>query len=58
MNGPVEHSELEFRPAREEDLSVIVDAQRPDALRFYESLGFAATHHGMKLHFGPSKESS
>jgi hypothetical protein len=54
----VEHSELEFRPAREEDLSVIVDAQRPDALRFYESLGFAATHHGMKLHFGPSKESS
>jgi len=25
------------------------DKQRPDALRFYESLGFAATHEGFKL---------
>lgn len=25
------------------------DHLRPDALRFYESLGFANTHHGMKL---------
>lgn len=26
------------------------DKARPDAIRFYESLGFAATHEGMKLH--------
>ncbi len=25
------------------------DKQRPDALRFYESLGFQATHEGLKL---------
>ena len=25
------------------------DKQRPDAIRFYESLGFGATHEGMKL---------
>lgn len=25
------------------------DKQRPDAIRFYESLGFEATHEGMKL---------
>ncbi len=25
------------------------DKQRPDALRFYESLGFSATHEGFKL---------
>lgn len=23
---------------------------RPDAIRFYESLGFAASHEGLKLH--------
>ncbi|MEL7195506.1 MAG: GNAT family N-acetyltransferase, partial [Bacteroidota bacterium] len=27
------------------------DKKRPDALRFYEKLGFKATHEGMKLHF-------
>ena len=26
------------------------DKTRPDAIRFYEGLGFAATHEGMKLH--------
>ncbi len=26
------------------------DKQRPDAIKFYESLGFKATHEGMKLH--------
>jgi len=26
------------------------DAQRPQALSFYQSLGFEATHHGLKLH--------
>lgn len=26
------------------------DKQRPDAIRFYEGLGFTATHEGMKLH--------
>ena len=29
------------------------DKQRPEALRFYESLGFRATHEGMKLFLGP-----
>jgi len=31
-------------------VQLTTDARRPDALRFYESLGFAASHHGMKLH--------
>ena len=26
------------------------DKQRPDAIRFYEKLGFSASHEGMKLH--------
>jgi len=32
-------------------LQLTTDKQRPDALRFYESLGFKASHEGMKLHF-------
>ena len=36
-------------------VQLTTDSQRPDALRFYESLGFAATHHGMKLHLDPSE---
>lgn len=28
------------------------DKQRPDAIRFYESLGFKATHEGMKMKLG------
>ena len=27
------------------------DKARPDAIRFYEKLGFVASHEGMKLHF-------
>ena len=27
------------------------DKARPDAIRFYESLGFVASHEGLKLHF-------
>jgi GNAT superfamily N-acetyltransferase len=30
-------------------LQLTTDKQRPDALRFYERLGFKATHEGMKL---------
>ncbi|WP_339705887.1 GNAT family N-acetyltransferase [uncultured Kriegella sp.] len=26
------------------------DKQRPDAIRFYENIGFSATHEGLKLH--------
>lgn len=33
-------------------LQLTTDKQRPDAIRFYEELGFHATHEGMKLHFG------
>lgn len=38
--------------AREKQCSIVQltsDKQRPDALRFYESLGFEATHEGFKL---------
>ena len=31
-------------------LQLTSDKLRPDAIRFYESLGFSATHEGMKLH--------
>ena len=33
-------------------LQLTSDKKRPDAIRFYEQLGFKATHEGMKLHFG------
>ena len=32
-------------------LQLTTDKARPDAVRFYESLGFKASHEGMKLHF-------
>lgn len=31
-------------------VQLTTDSTRPDALRFYESLGFVASHQGMKLH--------
>lgn len=31
-------------------VQLTTDKSRPDALRFYESLGFKASHEGMKLH--------
>jgi ribosomal protein S18 acetylase RimI-like enzyme len=31
-------------------VQLTTNKQRPEALRFYESLGFEATHEGMKLH--------
>lgn len=31
-------------------VQLTTDKQRPDALRFYERLGFRASHEGMKLH--------
>lgn len=31
-------------------VQLTTDRAREDALRFYERLGFVATHHGMKLH--------
>lgn len=34
-------------------LQLTTDKKRPDAFRFYENLGFKATHEGMKLHFDP-----
>lgn len=42
--------------ARERDCSLVQltsDKQRPDALRFYEALGFRATHEGFKLKLEP-----
>lgn len=32
-------------------LQLTTDKKRPDALQFYEALGFVASHEGMKLHF-------
>ena len=32
-------------------LQLTTDKQRPDAVRFYEDLGFKASHEGMKMHF-------
>ncbi|MBD79845.1 MAG: GNAT family N-acetyltransferase [Crocinitomicaceae bacterium] len=32
-------------------LQLTTDKKRPDALRFYEKLGFVASHEGMKIHF-------
>lgn len=34
-------------------LQLTTDKQRPEALKFYEKLGFKASHEGMKLHFFP-----
>jgi GNAT superfamily N-acetyltransferase len=31
------------------------DKTRPDAIRFYESLGFVASHEGMKLHLNSNR---
>jgi ribosomal protein S18 acetylase RimI-like enzyme len=48
------------RRARERGCHMVqltTDLRRPDALRFYERLGFQATHHGMKLHL-PREEDS
>ncbi|MBU2930245.1 GNAT family N-acetyltransferase [Winogradskyella psychrotolerans] len=32
-------------------LQLTTDKQRPKAIKFYEDLGFKATHEGMKMHF-------
>lgn len=32
-------------------LQLTTDKQRPDAIRFYEKLGFRSSHVGMKMHF-------
>ena len=42
--------------ARERGCAIVqltTDKSRPDALRFYESLGFVASHEGMKLMLDP-----
>ena len=35
-------------------LQLTSDKARPDAIRFYESLGFVASHEGLKLHLSQS----
>ncbi len=32
-------------------IQLTTDKKRPDAIRFYKSLGFVSSHEGMKLHF-------
>lgn len=32
-------------------LQLTTDKKRPEAIRFYEKLGFVASHEGMKMHF-------
>lgn len=36
-------------------VQLMTDRRRDDARRFYASLGFEATHHGMKLHLGDER---
>ena len=36
-------------------LQLTSDKRRPDAIRFYESLGFVATHEGMKMHLASNQ---
>jgi GNAT superfamily N-acetyltransferase len=46
--------EYAIKRAKEKEcvmLQLTTDKQRPDAIRFYESIGFVATHEGMKLKF-------
>lgn len=33
-------------------LQLTTDKKRPKAIKFYEGLGFKASHEGMKIHFG------
>jgi hypothetical protein len=32
-------------------LQLTTNKKRPDAIRFYEAIGFKASHEGMKMHF-------
>lgn len=46
--------EWAIRRAKERNCHLVqltTDKSRPDAMRFYESLGFVASHAGLKLHF-------
>ena len=36
-------------------LQLTTDKKRPEAMTFYEKLGFKATHEGMKMHFAYKK---
>ncbi len=37
-------------------VQLTTDKSRPDALRFYQQLGFVASHEGMKLHLDESRD--
>lgn len=46
--------EWAIQKAKEEGCHLVqltTDKQRPDALKFYQRLGFVASHEGLKLHF-------
>ena len=47
----VEHAIERARERRCHLVQLTTDKARPDAKRFYEALGFVASHEGMKLHF-------
>lgn len=36
-------------------LQLTTDKKRPEAIKFYEDLGFKLSHEGMKMHFNTSK---
>ena len=36
-------------------VQLTTDKQRPDAIKFYEKLGFSSSHEGMKLHLNSSE---
>ena len=39
-------------------VQLTTDKSRPDAKRFYEALGFVASHEGMKLHFSAKQSAT
>lgn len=52
----MEHAIERARRSRCNLMQLTTDKRRPEAVRFYEALGFRATHEGMKLMFSPSQD--
>ena len=40
-----------LKDIKEKTKKLTTDKKRPRAIKFYEDLGFKATHQGMKMHF-------
>ena len=51
----IEHAVQRARERGCHLVQLTTDRSRPDAKRFYESLGFVPSHDGMKLHLSSEK---